>query len=519
MAEAAYDAIVIGSGMGGMTCASLLAKLDQQRVLLLEKHYKLGGQTHEFRRGQFEWDVGLHYVGNMGKDDPPRRFMDFLTGGAVEWTRMPEDFDIFHYPDFTFAVPGDKDAYRARLKDTFPRERANIDAYFDDVHAAGRWMATQMLGKAMPSWVAPLVRLFGPNHRALALQTTKRYLDQRFEDRRLRALLASQWPDYGLSPDESAFGIHAMVSASYFNGGYYPVGGAQTIAPALVSGIEAAGGRALVDQEVTEILVENGRAVGVRAQHPQRKGEAIEYRAPVVVSNVGARTTFLRLVPPQIDLGFRDELARFPHGHSAVTCYLGLKDDPRSIGIHGENHWIYTSLDHDEMRRSAIRVLQGEPPCVFASFPSAKDPAAKAHTAELIIMVDGEGFAAWQDSRWKDRPPEYEAVKDLAKEGLLALSEKVLPGLSDLVDYAEVSTPITVEHFTSWPFGAFYGIPAVPERYQTSWTQITTPVPGLYLTGTDVASLGIPGAMMGGAFTASKLLGALGIPRVMRKFG
>ena len=134
-------------------------------------------------------------------------------------------------------------------------------------------------------------------------------------------------------------------------------------------------------------------------------------------------------------------------------------------------------------------------------------------------MVDGAGFQRWHDSHWKHRAPEYDAMKATAQKGLLALAESALPGLTDLVDCAEVSTPLTVEHFTSWPVGAFYGIPAVPERYRTPWTQIQSPIQGLYLTGTDVASLGIPGATMGGAFTAAKLLGALGVPKVMHHFG
>ncbi len=519
MANSEYDVIIIGSGMGGMTCGSLLAKLGGKRVLLLEKHFRLGGQTHEFRRHNYEWDVGLHYVGHMGKDDPPRKLMDFLTSGSVEWARMPENFDVFHYPDFTFSVPGHEDAYRARLKEVFPSESANIDQYFLDVRAASLWMGMQILENAVPSWSAFFLSLLEGDKRDLALQTTKAYLESRFDDSRLRALLASQWQDYGLSPDESSFAIHSVVSGSYFGGGYYPVGGAQSLAPAIISGIEAAGGKALVNQEVTEILIEAGRAVGVRTKHPSKDSGHEEFRAPVIISNVGAKTTYLGLVPDRVEIPFRQELRNFRFGHSAVTCYLGLKEDPASIGIRGENHWIFSSEDHDAMRRAAVNVMHGEPSLALASFPSCKDPAAKKHTAELIIMVDGEGFQGWHDSRWKHRPPDYDAMKATVAKGLLALCETKLPGLTSLVDYTEVSTPLTIEHFTSWPQGAFYGIPAVPERYRTAWTKVETPVPGLYLTGTDVASLGVLGATMGGASTAAKLLGVLGVPKVMRQFG
>jgi all-trans-retinol 13,14-reductase len=145
-----YDVIIIGSGMGGMTCGALLSKLGRKRVLILEKHFRLGGQTHEFRRRGYEWDVGLHYVGCMNEHHPMRRFMDFLTGDQVQWQRMPEDFDVFHYPDFTFRVPSRQATYRERLIELFPRESINIDRYFRDVWTAAMWIGAEMTIKAFP---------------------------------------------------------------------------------------------------------------------------------------------------------------------------------------------------------------------------------------------------------------------------------------------------------------------------------------------------------------------------------
>ncbi len=84
-----FDAIVIGSGIGGMAAAGLLSRLLGRRVLVLERHFELGGFTHVFRRGAWEWDVGLHYVGEMGKGGMGLALMDYLTNGRLEWVRMP----------------------------------------------------------------------------------------------------------------------------------------------------------------------------------------------------------------------------------------------------------------------------------------------------------------------------------------------------------------------------------------------------------------------------------------------
>ncbi len=91
-AAARFDAIVIGSGMGALTVASLLAQLRGRRVLVLERHFKAGGFTHDFTRGRFHWDVGLHYVGEMRPGQRMRAVFDLVTRRAVEWNPMPEPF-------------------------------------------------------------------------------------------------------------------------------------------------------------------------------------------------------------------------------------------------------------------------------------------------------------------------------------------------------------------------------------------------------------------------------------------
>src|SRR5258708_34962670 len=94
-----YNAIIIGSGIGGLAAAAVLARIKRYRVLVLEQHFKLGGFTHTFQRpGGYEWDVGLHYVGEMNPGSSLRRVMDFITGGQVDWVAMKDPFEVFLYP-------------------------------------------------------------------------------------------------------------------------------------------------------------------------------------------------------------------------------------------------------------------------------------------------------------------------------------------------------------------------------------------------------------------------------------
>jgi phytoene dehydrogenase-like protein len=144
---------------------------------------------------------------------------------------------------------------------------------------------------------------------------------------------------------------------------------------------------------------------------------------------------------------------------------------------------------------------------VYLSFPSLKDPEARAHTAEIVTTVDAADFARWEGTAWKRRGAEYQALKDRIADGLLAAVEKRLPGFRDLVAYRELSTPLTTGQFTAHPGGESYAIPWTPDRFHNRWLQVRTPVPGLLLTGADALMLGVVGTAMSGLMCAAAACG------------
>ena len=446
----------------------------------------------------------------------PRQLFDLVTGGAVAWQKMASPFEKFVYPDFTFDVPPDERAYREALCARFPEERAGIERYFKDLRAAAGWYGARIVAGSLPAVLGAFMRGAMWRYRPLALGTTKACLDRCFRNPQLKAVLASQWGDYGLPPSQSAFAIHALVVGSYLKGGYYPVGGAGTIAKAVVPIVEGNGGQCLASHTVTEIVVSGGRAAGVRVVSGRGHARTeLAFSAPVIVSDAGAYTTFCRLLPQDVPLPFRAELERRAAGPGLVTVYLGLTESPAALGFRGENHWIYAGYDHDALFQQRHTLLEGRPTACYLSLQSLKDPQARAHTAQIISFLDYSQVEAFKDQPWRHRGEQYQLLKERVADGLLEFVEQHYPGFRELVNYREVSTPLTVETFTGHLRGTVYGVPATPERLLLPYLTPTTPVRNLYLTGADVGSLGIMGSLMGGAATAGRLLGGLGFFRIM----
>jgi len=500
-----YDAIVIGSGMGGLTCATLLAKLAGKRVLVVEKHWTFGGLTHSFSRtGGFHWDVGLHYVGGMGQQAFTRKLMDYVTGGQVQWQALPEPFERFVFPDFTLEQGHEPQAYAMQLVRRFPQETNAIHQYFQDVKRAVGWFQRDTLARISPAWLRGLLRGYNQFSRALALQTTGHYLEQHICDPKLRAVLAAQWGDYGVSPYRSAFAIHALIVDHYLDGAWFPVGGSSALALAVQRNLESYRVRWLNHTEVTELLVEQGRAVGIVTRTPPQNSAAAPgptrtYHAPLIFSAIGAYETYHRWLRQYVtDTNVWGDLQRMNGGESCVILYLGLSADPRQLGVQGENYWIFSDYDLANEDNAERALLAGQARQAFVSFSSQNNPQAHRHSAQIIAFIHFEAFRTWAERPWRNRGETYEQLKQTISHGLLALAERHIPGLRQLVEYQELATPLTLTSFTSRHRGTLYGLSATPLRYRSQWLTPRTPLPGLYLSGSDVSACGVVGALTGG---------------------
>ncbi len=503
------DVIVIGSGVGGLSAAILLAQ-QGKNVLVLERHYVAGGFTHTFARKGYEWDVGVHYLGEVHRPRSVlRQIFDVFSEGQLRWQAMDPVYDRICFPGESYDYEAPLEAWKQRMFQAFPQETRAIELYLDAVFSVTQATKNFFMERALP----PLAqRLAGPWLRKKFLRysdrSTLEVLKGFTSNPKLIAVLTGQYGDYGLPPSQSSFAIHAIVTQHYFSGGAYPIGGSSQIAKTLINTLEKTGGKVLVKAEVAEILLRGSQARGVRLSD----GTLLE--APLVVSDAGAALTFGPLLPnpPDCILPLREQLKKIGPSASHLCLYVGLQGSAQELQLNTTNYWIYPGFDHDQNFRNFLHNPQSPFPVVYLSFPSAKDPEFAARhpgraTLEAVTFAPYDGFRAWEHTEWRKRGADYEALKQDFSERLLQTLYQWVPQVRGKIDYHELSTPLSTRHFSNYQQGEIYGLNHSPIRFRQSWLRPHTPLKNLFLTGQDIVSDGVGGALMAGVLTASAITG------------
>jgi len=517
-----YDALVIGSGIGGLAAAACLSKMGK-KVCVLEQHYTAGGFTHSYDRHGYEWDVGVHYIGDMGSTRTlGRRLFDHITAGQLHWAAMDDEFDRVFIGDQTFGLISGKDAYREALVDAFPEEEQAIDQYLAYMRAASRGVQSYTLDKILPSWAQRvkdvLFTRFMPSQQPPPFfnKTTREVLESLTDNQTLIALMTSQWGDCGMPPAESSFIIHSMIAQHYMNGAYYPVGGASQMARTIIPVIQKSGGEVFTYASVEKILVENEQVRGVQ----MADGHTI--KCPIVISNAGVFNTFDKLLDTRLPLQrqYSEKLQQVSPSMASICLYIGIQDTAENLQLPKTNFWIYPNENYEqvisEFKTETRYTGNAAFPMVYISFPSAKDPDFLRRypgraTVEIVAPCLHSWFEQWQDQLWGKRGNDYESLKEALSQRLLAELYKKLPQLEGRVDYYELSTTLSTDFFCRYKQGEIYGLDHSPQRFDQSWLKPKTEINGLYLTGQDVMTCGVVGAMVGGLLTAVQLGGLKGM--------
>jgi all-trans-retinol 13,14-reductase len=513
-----FDAIVVGSGLGGLCTAAYLCA-SGRRTLVLESHYVAGGNSQVFRRKvdghEFEFDVGIHYIGECGRDGSITAALNGL--GLAERVIFrpldPDGYSNLHLPDFSFRIPFGWDRYRARLLETFPGEREALTPVLDIMQGVAE--ASNRLGRGELSFgdmasEAPVFLQWGLR------PVTELFAEHRVSDRAATVLLGEQGC-YAVRPSQTPVVLAAGLTDHFLRGAYYPVGGGQVIGARLVEAIRAYGGEVRTQCPVQRIRVEKGRVLGVVAGKKNQRPREID--APVVISGADLKRTYFELVGEEHWAPESLERVRSLEMSVPLFCtYLMLDTDLAELGMTNSNHFILGDYDlegvYDELDRGEI---SSKAMC-YLTAASLKDPSSRkiapaGYTNLQIMTLVPRSYDTWSVDRGPaeggryHRDPEYRKRKTALMDQLIETSEQLIPDLRKHIVWKEAATPVSQERFTHSTGGTSYGIEMSCSQIGPMRVGPRTEIEGLFLCGASTPSgAGISGVVRSGVAAAGEVL-------------
>ena len=503
-----YDAVIIGAGLGGLSCGAAFAR-QGFRTIVIEKHLKPGGYATTFERpGGFVFDASLHSTTISARNG----VLDLIPGfPEIKGVTFVPHRTLYRaiYPDHDIRVPDrNPAAYIADLAAKFPDEKAGIEALFADMEGltadVSRIQSTA--GRIDPARFAQdypfLAGSFGKTWGAM--------VDARLKAPKLKAVVSALWGYYGLPPSRVSPLYYVTATMGYLqNGGFYPIGRSQKISDAFADFIESHGGRVLLRTRVERILVKDGVACGVRT------ADGREFTARAVVSNANAPDTLGKMIDDR-DL-VKSSLARMEKlqvGLSTFQVFLGLKKDlVRELGLKDTEVFYNTGYDIEADYAAAVRgdfTNPGFGATFYDNLYGGYSPEGK-NTLSIMTLQGFDHWDKYEEDYLAGRKDAYRAEKLRMADVLIDQAERVLlPGLRKAIEVRDASTPLTNFRYTANPRGAIYGWDQTLDNSGQVRFPQRTPVKNLYLAGAWT--------FPGGGYMACIPSGLLAFADVMRSW-
>ena len=464
-----YDVVIIGSGLGGLVCGSLLAR-EGKSVLVLERQAQPGGCMQSYQRGGLSFDTGFHYVGGLSEGQQLHRVFSHLGLMELPWVRLDADgFDQVTIGHQTFPMAEGYDRFANTLSEYFPKEKEALKQYVN-------------LMRHLPS-----MEEIGPVN-------AYNWLKSLFHDSLLINVLAGSAIKMELRRESLPLFTFAHGMSSYIASSWRLRGGGHLIVDALVNDINRQDGKVICHADVNKLVEKDGRIVAARCA----KGNV--YEGDVFISDVHPQVTFGWLDESKLIKNmFRRRINAMENSTGIFTVSLVLKRDVLPYFNH--NKYVY--------KKPNVWTFNEDVGGVGGIMVSCRVPEKGDYARQIDLMtpVSWKLFESWVNTSVGRRGEIYEMLKNHLADECIRLAERVVPGLCGMIENRYTSTPLTYRDYTLTPCGSAYGVRKDCRNILMTTLAPRTPIPNLLLTGQSLMLHGVEGVTMTALQTCGELLG------------
>ena len=459
-----FDVVIIGSGLGGLVCGSLLAR-EGKRVLVLERQAQPGGCMQSYQRDGLSFDTGFHYVGGLAEGQPLHAVFSHLGLMRLPWVRLDADgFDRVTIGQQTFPLAEGYDHFADTLSEYFPKEREGLKQYVE------------------------LMRHLPPMEE-IGIVSAYDWLTSLFHDPLLISVLSGSAMKMELRRESLPLFTFAHGMSSYIGSSWRLRGGGHLIVNALVDDINRLGGKVVCHVEVDKLVEKDGRIVAVRST----KGDI--YEGDVFISDVHPQITIEWLSDSKlIKNTFRRRISAMENSFGMFTVSLVLKKDVLPYFNH--NKYVYKEAADVWSTSNGLMVSCRVP-----------EEGNYARQIDLMTPMPWTLCEPWMNTTIGRRGEDYEMLKSHLADECIRLAERVIPGLHGMVEKYYTSTPLTYRDYTLTPHGSAYGVRKDYRNLLMTTLSPRTPIPNLLLTGQNLILHGVEGVTRTALMTCGELLG------------
>lgn len=485
------DVVIIGSGLSGLLCASILSR-EGFHVCVLEKQDHPGGGLQTFERKNIAFDTGLHYTGSLAPGQTLYRYWKYF--GLTERLKLiqldKDCFDLVGIEDRDYPLAQGFENFKERLVRFFPEAGKVLSDYTTKINEVARAFPLYNLELPGSSDEDPY-RSGGYNDFLESLTSGSQKPEARSS---LSSVLAGNNFIYSGHPFRTPLYIPAIINHSFISSAWRFVDGSDQITEYLVSNIKTNGGIILTNAGVTKIT-------------PDTKGFQVttssgrEFRSEYVISSLHPAVTLQLIDRALLRDVFTRRIEKLENTASAFTLYVVLRPDTfpylnYNFYYHSKNNTWTGIIDHDSWPDNYL---------LYTPAFSGQNKFARALV--LLTTMDTRPFLKWDDTNTGQRGQEYKDLKEAMADKLLSLAEMRFPGLRGMIDVMDISTPLDWKDYTGTPDGSMFGIQKDYHDPVRTTVNPRTKIPGLFLTGQNINLHGALGVTTGAVLTCGHILG------------